>query len=232
MRGRKILISCEHAGNYIPKDYQTLFPGAGDILSSHRGWDPGALGVAKYLARHLEAPLFYQKISRLLIEMNRSVGNKELFSEFTRHLNVKDKDKLMHQYYYPYREEIARKVNGDVKSGDAVLHISIHTFTPVLNGVERTVDVGILFDDAREEEGEYCEGWKRQLESALPEMLVMLNCPYHGAEDGLTTFLRTKFSDQQYFGIELEINQKYVETDGMGDIKNALVNTLLRPDRF
>lgn len=227
MRGRKILISCEHAGNYVPKDYKFMFANAEETLASHRGWDPGSLGIAKYLARHLEAPLFYQKVSRLLIETNRSLDNKELFSEYTNNVDKNIKNTLLAKYYHPYRDEIENKISDFIAHGEPVLHLSIHTFTPELNGIVRAVDVGLLYDEARMEEAEFCQQWKARLDNMLPEQLIMLNCPYNGADDGFTTYLRTRFSGDVYLGIELEINQRYIGTPTMGKINEAFSQSLL-----
>ncbi|MBL6446976.1 N-formylglutamate amidohydrolase [Fulvivirga sp. 29W222] len=227
MRGRKILISCEHAGNYVPKDYKFMFVDAEEALASHRGWDPGSLKIGKYLARHLEAPLFYQKVSRLLVETNRSLDNKELFSEYTHNINRGIKNTLLTKYYHPYRDGIEGKIQNYITQGESVLHLSIHTFTPQLNGIERTVDVGLLYDDEREEERAFCEQWKGQLDNMLPDKLVMLNCPYNGSDDGFTTYLRTKFTGKAYLGIEVEVNQRYTGTPAMSKINETFSQSLL-----
>ncbi|UII33260.1 N-formylglutamate amidohydrolase [Fulvivirga ulvae] len=227
MRGRKILISCEHAGNYIPKDYKFMFANAEEALESHRGWDPGSLGIAKYLARHLEAPMFYQKVSRLLIETNRSLDNKELFSEYTHNIDRSIKNALLAKYYHPYRDEIENRIKDFIAAGETVLHLSIHTFTPQLNGIVRAVDVGLLYDESRIEEREFCNQWKGRLDNMLPDRLIMLNCPYNGADDGFTTYLRTKFPGSAYLGIELEVNQRYPDTPAMSKINEAFSQSLL-----
>lgn len=221
------MISCEHAGNYVPKDYKFMFVGAEEILASHRGWDLGSLGIGKYLARHLEAPFFYQKVSRLLIETNRSLGNKELFSEYSHNIDKSIKNTLLAKYYHPYRDEIEGRIRDYITQGEAVLHLSIHTFTPELNGIIRAVDVGLLYDEARNEEEEFCEQWKARLDNMLPDRLIMLNCPYNGADDGFTTYLRTQFSGEEYLGIEIEVNQRYVDTPAMGQINEAFSQSLL-----
>ena len=35
------------------------------------------------------------------------------------------------------------------------------------------------------------------------------NYPYKGYADGLTTYLRTRYPDPRYRGVELEVNQKH-----------------------
>jgi hypothetical protein len=61
---------------------------------------------------------------------------------------------------------------------------------------------------------------------------VRRNYPYVGYSDGLTTYLRTRFDDRQYSGIELEINQRYPRGDSRtwrklrGIVVAALCDTL------
>jgi predicted N-formylglutamate amidohydrolase len=42
-----LVITCEHGGNRIPKPYRDLFHADQALLSSHRGFDPGALDHGK-----------------------------------------------------------------------------------------------------------------------------------------------------------------------------------------
>ena len=56
------------------------------MLKSHRGWDPGSLTLAARLAETLGAPFHAQTVTRLLIDANRSLHHRGLFSEFTRTL--------------------------------------------------------------------------------------------------------------------------------------------------
>ncbi len=223
---RKIIISCEHAGNYIPKEYQYLFQGQSDILQSHRGWDIGAYSLAKYLSRHLSAPLFEQKISRLLIEMNRSKSSQELFSAFTKMLDESKKDALIQKYFNSYRNQVEKKINLFINEGFEVLHVSVHTFTPSMNGLERKVDIGILCDETFPNELAFSAAWKNTLQTQLSDLLVLLNIPYNGADDGLTTYLRSKISPEKYLGIEIEINQKHAGTEKIDAIKSALLASL------
>ncbi|PIB36255.1 hypothetical protein BFP72_13075 [Reichenbachiella sp. 5M10] len=225
MRNR-IIISCEHAGNYVPLGYQHLFAQESEVLETHRGYDIGALDVAKYMAKQLGIHLHYQKISRLLIESNRSTTHPELYSEYSRGLSAEAKAILQAKYYNPYRTAIEQEINRAKANGSLCIHVSVHSFTPVLNGSERLVDIGLLFDDQRQPEQQFCHDWKPLLAAALPEQVVLYNCPYHGADDGLTTYLRTRFTPEEYLGIEIEINQKYAHTTALQNIRQALTLTL------
>ncbi|MCK5912425.1 MAG: N-formylglutamate amidohydrolase, partial [Desulfuromusa sp.] len=77
-----LIISCEHGGNQIPEEFQDLFVSAEAVLESHRGFDIGALSLAQKLARETKAPLVGAEISRLLIDLNRTLKQQTLFSEF------------------------------------------------------------------------------------------------------------------------------------------------------
>jgi predicted N-formylglutamate amidohydrolase len=108
-----------------------------------------------------------------------------------------------------------------------VVHLSIHTFTPVLNGDERSVDIGVLFDPNRKSEYEFCHLFVDCLEQVLPHFKILFNEPYKGTDDGFTTYLRTKFPDEEYLGIEIEVNQKYLGTEKWEIIAAGLRDVLL-----
>ena len=204
-----ILITCEHGGNRIPPRYRPLFKRYRQALESHRGYDPGALAVARDLARAFEAELVYSTTSRLLVELNRSPGHPNTFSEATRGLPLEERQALLQRYYYPYQSWVETHIAGATARGARVLHISSHSFTPRLDGIERRADVGLLYDPRRAGETRFCLAWKRALESARPGLVVRRNYPYRGYADGLTTYLRRRFAERSYSGIELEVNQKH-----------------------
>lgn len=205
----KLILTCEHGGNHIPEEYKHLFEGADEVLQSHQGWDPGALELAQYLSRELDAPLFYSTTSRLLIELNRSSFMPDWFSEYTSDLFHKDREDIINRYYTPYREAAEKAIGECIAKGQKTLHLSVHSCTPVLRGVVRYLDAGILFDPDRYLEEEFANYWKIALEKEDPHLLIKFNEPYLGIEDGFTTYLRTVFPAKLYAGIEVEINQKY-----------------------
>jgi len=125
-------------------------------------------------------------------------------------LHKTDHDLILQQYYYPHRNSVEDVI---LKVSKPALHLSIHSFTPVLNGEIRNVDVGILFDPDRKGESGFCKQLFDGLEQALPFLVIKFNEPYKGTDDGFTTYLRTKFSDDEYLGIEIEVNQKYLGTE-------------------
>ena len=205
-----LVITCEHAGNQVPENYSHIFADVHDVLHSHQGWDPGALEIARFVATECSAPLFSCETTRLLIETNRSLHSHQLYSQYSRKLFETDHDFILQQYYYPHRNSVEDVIS---KASKPALHLSIHSFTPVLNGHTRTVDVGILFDPNRKGESGFCKQLLDGLEQALPFLAIKFNEPYKGTDDGFTTYLRTKFSDDDYLGIEIEVNQKFLGTE-------------------
>ena len=57
MKSPRLLITCEHGGNRIPARYRPLFRRHRAALESHRGYDPGALAVARDIAAAFDAEL-------------------------------------------------------------------------------------------------------------------------------------------------------------------------------
>jgi predicted N-formylglutamate amidohydrolase len=203
IRPVRLIVSCEHGGNRVPPRYRDLF--SDELLASHRGYDPGALVLAREFAAAFSAELHYSTTTRLLVELNRSPGHRQLFSEPVRRLPREERAALQELFYRPYRERLEARIAGEVRRGRRVIHLSCHSFTPVLNGVERDADVGLLFDPRRSLEAAVCAAWQ----SSLSGLRVRRNYPYRGTSDGLTTSLRRCFDEQSYAGIELEVNQKF-----------------------
>jgi len=208
------LITCEHGGNRVPALYRSLFHGRRALLDSHRGYDPGALVMARSLARALKAPLVTSTVSRLLVDLNRSIGHPQLFSAATRSVPEKLRARIVEQHYRPYRTRVERLVSQSVSRGCRVIHISSHSFTAKLNGKMRRADVGLLYDPGRHGETQLCARWKASLAASAPGLLVRRNYPYAGKGDGLTSYLRLRFPRSAYVGIELEVNQGIVSAAG------------------
>ncbi len=203
-----ILLTCEHGGNDVPEEYQHLFEDAHHVLETHRGWDIGILPFAEEMARRLQAPLISSTVSRLLVELNRSLGHPQLFSEFSERLPKGTRQELLERYYFPHREMVAQAVERSLEYG-RVFHITVHSFTPELNGHVRNADITFLYDYRYKSERRLSELWQAQLEGSLP-VRVRRNYPYRGHTDGLTSTLRKHWPESEYVGICIEVNQKHL----------------------
>ena len=213
-QGVALLVTCEHGGNRVPAAYVEWFAGAENVLASHRGYDPGALTMARTLARRLHAQLIFATVSRLVVELNRSTRNPRLSSPFIRRAPAAIRREISERYYTPYWTSVEAAVRRAVEQNSRVVHIGSHSFTPVLDGRMRDADIGLLYDPARSGEVALCARWRDAIRSRAPQWKVRRNYPYAGASDGLTRELRRRFSATEYVGIELEINQRHPLTGG------------------
>ncbi len=224
---RMYLLSCEHAGNIVPEGYESLFEPTKDVLSTHKAWDIGALSIAQVISDRLALPLFYQEITRLLVEANRSLNSPQLFSDYTNALSKSQKERIIEQYWMPYRERTGQFISAEIEKGHQVVHLSIHTFTPLWEGKAREVEVGLLYDDELENEAEWCKEFEMELHRESEGLAIRHNEPYHGKADGFTTHLRAVYDPEVYLGIELEINQKYMG-EQLEMVSRQLSEALLR----
>ncbi|WP_418639343.1 N-formylglutamate amidohydrolase [Winogradskyella sp.] len=167
---------------------------------------------------------YFSETSCLLVELNRSLFNKQLFSEFSNSLSKNEQSEILNTYYFPYRTKIEYKIAAYIKTKQQVLHLSIHSFTPNLNGNERKADIGLLYNSRRKKEQEFCKQFKAELLKQDPNLNVRFNYPYLGKADGFTTFLRKQFLTN-YLGIEIEVNQKFVVKNS-ANIHHSLFNTI------
>lgn len=203
-----LVFTCEHGGNKVPSYLSSLFKNSKSLLQSHRGFDPGALEMAKHSSQRLDVPLIYEEISRLVVEQNRSRTNREVFSEFTKPLSQCERERLLEEIYDPYHKKVVASIETILKSKRNVIHISFHSFTPVLDGEVRNADIGLLYDPSRKGEKQFCDNLKKYL-SAKSKLKIKRNYPYRGTSDGFTTMLRKRYRADVYCGIEIEINQKH-----------------------
>lgn len=222
MKNCALIITCEHAVNTIPLEYQSYFKNHQDLLKSHKGYDIGALEIAKHMADILNRPLlklaekksnmnfFQARASRLLIDTNRSLNHPNCFSFITKILSQDIKDEIIKNYYAPYRNNIILAIKNIISEGQTVLHLSIHSFSPIFNNKVRHVDIGLLYDKSRPYELYLAKTWQAWLKKQDKSLIVRRNRPYLGKTDGLASFCRTIFDKEQYIGFEIESNNAKV----------------------
>ncbi len=229
MSERRLLLTCEHGGARVPAAYRHLFQSraARAALRSHRGCDLGALSLARSLERSLGAPLHASTVTRLLVDLNRSVGHPRLFSELSKRLDADERAVVLDRHYHPHRRAIESWIDARARAGDQVVHVGVHSFVPQIDGRARTADVGLLYDPRRATEREFCARWKESLERTDPMLRVRRNYPYLGKADGLVTHLRRVFGESSYLGIEVEANQALLATpSGRHRAAHALARSL------
>jgi len=209
-----LVLSCEHATHHVPAPYDAKAVGWERVLLSHNGWDPGALELARELARTLDAPLHAAEAARLLVDTNRSETSPELLSGLLGPLSADEREALLARWYRPHREAVEASVRAALATAEVAVHVGVHSFTPILHGHRRSTVVGFLFDPERSAEEAFCRRWRAALRRLEPDLVLHLNEPYRGDSDGLTRTLRRRFSPLRYLGLELEVNQCLPLTGG------------------
>lgn len=209
----------------MPAEWAGLFAGHEAVLQSHRGWDPGTLVLAEALASRLKAPLLLGKVTRLLVDLNRSRGHPRHFSEFTRRLAAERRSELVERYWQPhwsaYREHIEAAPSG-------LIHLACHSFTPELNGRLRTAEIGLLYDPARTRERRFAQALARSIRTLRPDLRVRMNYPYRGTANGMGQQHRRWFSEARLLTLELEINSGLLASPQWFAIRDAVVEACRR----
>jgi predicted N-formylglutamate amidohydrolase len=198
----------------VPPRYRPLFAGHEDLLRTHRGWDFGALVLAREMARAFDAPLVASTTTRLLVDLNRSIGHPRLYSELTRPLPPREREAILARYYLPHRERVDALVRAALADGRRALHVASHSFTPELHGEVRRADVGLLYHPERPGEVALALRWLAALARLRPDLRLRRNYPYHGRSDALSSVLRRRHGDEEYVGVEIEVNQLHVLRGG------------------
>ncbi|MBB4063479.1 N-formylglutamate amidohydrolase [Gellertiella hungarica] len=149
-----VVLVCEHASRRLPETVGTLGLSE-EALVSHIAWDPGALAVAEHLSSLLDAPLVYQRFSRLVYDCNRppeAPGAMPETSEIydipgNRALSQHEKDRRTRGLYLPFHAAVSDLLDERGKAGLESIIVTMHSFTPVYMGRERAVEIGILHDE-------------------------------------------------------------------------------------
>ena len=143
---KSILLICDHASDRFPKSL-------GD-MGLDLAVDIGAGAVTQTLAKRLGVTAVVHNYSRLIVDCNRQLMDPSAFLEYgdgilvpgNRNLHQEDKDLRASALYWPYHCAIDEQVQRLRKSGPLPAFISIHSFTPVLNGESRQWEMGVLWD--------------------------------------------------------------------------------------
>lgn len=211
MTATALILTCEHASQDVPAAFSSMFKGEQALLDSHRGIDKGAQAIFNAFKQALPAESLSGKYTRLLIDLNRSEDHPQLFSELTCNLSLKDKEAILNDVYKPFRTQVLLWAKKALKERQRIIHLSLHSFTPNLNGQERTTDIGFLYHPGHPQEAAFARAWRKNLRPSLEGFELHMNRPYQGKSDGHTQSLRQLFDEQSYIGLELEVNQKHLE---------------------
>jgi predicted N-formylglutamate amidohydrolase len=212
-RSPTVVLSCEHASNRVPSRYGNLGLDA-RTLRTHIAWDIGARDVARSFGRALGCPSHEGRWTRLLVDLNRSATHRKVIAESSfgieipgnRGIDARERERRVETYWRPYREAVESEVRATIARAGRCVHLSVHSFTPEVDGRARNADVGILYDPRRRREAELARRWAGEIAAA--GLRVRLNYPYRGTADGLCRTLRQRLRASAYVGVEIELNQR------------------------
>lgn len=205
---------CDHASNFFPPPYDTSLGITDADKIAHIAWDPGALGVARGLAKSLDAPLVHTTVSRLIIDCNREESRADLIpclSETTqiagnRNLSADEKAFRLNLAHRPFHKAIDKVINQRLDRGLPTAVVSIHSFTPVYKGQSRPWEIGLIYDKDRRLADPVLEGLK-----AKGGLTVGDNEPY-APSDGVYYTIRRHGEDRKLPCLMIEIRNDEVKT--------------------
>lgn len=205
------LFVCEHASNAFPEAFGTLGLDAA-ARGAHIAWDPGALGVARALARRLGSPLVAARVSRLVYDCNRPPdalaampARSEVYDIPGNHdLDSAARLARTEAVYLPFQAALSGQLARMLARGLRPVLVTVHSFTPVWFGVPRAVEFGIIHDaDA---------SFAQALLAAAGQGLLLrteLNQPYSAA-DGVAHTLRLHATPHGLHHAMLEIRNDLI----------------------
>ena len=147
------VITCDHAGNRMPRRLGTLGLAAAD-LERHIAWDIGAAAVSSRLATMLDAVLIRQTYSRLVIDCNRAPDAPSSIVEISEAtpipgnagLSAEAREARRREVFEPYHRRIARELDARQDASRPTVLLALHSFTPVFKGVSRPWQCGVLYN--------------------------------------------------------------------------------------
>ncbi len=148
-----ILLLCDHASRRIPASLGDL--GLDPPARRCRlAVDIGAGTLTRRLAADLSTTAVLCEYSRLVVDCNRQLLDPGAYLEYgdgivipgNRNLRPEQKTLRADSVYWPYHGAIAEEIKRLQSYGTPPAVLAIHSFTPVLNGVSRPWQMGILWD--------------------------------------------------------------------------------------
>lgn len=153
---RPVLLVCDHASDRFPEALGDL--GLDPFARRcHLAVDIGAGALTEYLADSLGATAVIAQYSRLVVDCNRHLMDAGAFLEFGDGMRVPgngsltagEKKRRADAIHAPYHAAIDRELDRFAALGLDPVFIAVHSFTPVLNGLARAWQVGVLWEHDR-----------------------------------------------------------------------------------
>ena len=180
----RIVLVCEHASNHIPPEWDNLGLTA-DQRRAHIAWDPGALGLARGLARRLDAVLIHAPVSRLVYDCNRApdmagaMAKRSEVHDIPGNATISAEERLhrTEAIYLPFHDGLHELIMRRIALGLRPVLVTVHSFTPVFHGRPRRVEFGVIHDA----DPSYALAVHQAAQTT--RLVAELNQPYSAADD-------------------------------------------------
>jgi predicted N-formylglutamate amidohydrolase len=227
------LLLGDHAGNRVPERLGGLgLPPA--ELDRHIGWDIGVAAQGRRLSASLDAPFIERRYSRLVIDCNRRVDSPDSIPAISdgtaiprnAEITPADRRRRVDAVYRPYHDAIAALLARRDAGGLRSIVVSLHSFTPVMQGAARPWRLGVLHGggDAR---------FARAVLAACraePGWTTGDNQPYRMDETDFTVPEHAFAARRPY--VELEVRQDEIADEaGQARVADLLRRVLTRAAR-
>lgn len=222
------LLLGDHAGREIPASLGDLGVPEAE-RGRHIAWDIGVAGLGVLLSKALGAPYLRQRFSRLVIDCNRDPARVDAIPEVSdgaeipgnRALTPAARQARIAEVAEPYHAAIAAELDARAARGLATTLISLHSFTPRMDGFDRPWRFAVLHAG----NSPYSRAVLARLRGELGEALVGDNQPYRMDEVDFTIPRHAGGRGLDY--LELEVRQDLIaDADGQARIA-AIVARLL-----
>ncbi len=180
-----VLLTCDHASRIVPAALDRL--GLTEVaMAQHIGWDIGAAAVTRRLAPMLDAPAVLAGYSRLVIDCNRPPEDPSSIPSESDNIVIpgnaaldaaarRERIAVLFEPYHAAIDAQLERIDAGVR---APAVISMHSFTPRMNGFARPWHIGVLWDG----EGRIAKPLLAALRAELDPALVGDNQPYSARE--------------------------------------------------
>ena len=190
-RGRGLVLIADHARRDLPEEYGDLGLPPSEF-DRHIAYDIGVEALTRELAARLGVPAVMAGFSRLLIDPNRGEDDPTLIRQLydgtvvpgNYPMHAAEREKRLDLFYRPYHDAVSAMIaSAAAAGGQPPVILSVHSFTPTMQGRTRPWHAGLLWDlDDRV---------ARPLMEALaddPLLVIGDNEPYDGALRGDTMY--------------------------------------------
>ena len=223
------LLIGDHAGVAVPAALGDLgLPP--EELERHIACDIGVAGMGSKLGRALDATFIRQTYSRLVIDCNRGPGWADSIppiSDFTvieanRNLSAQAASRRRELIFQPYHDAISAALDARFAAGLPTTLISLHSFTPVMQGASRPWTYGVLHQG----DSPFSQAVLAQLRQRFGEAVIGDNQPYSlSSETDYSVPFHAVARGLDY--LEIEVRQDLIaEPEGQAQVAAVLAEVL------